>query len=158
MRRRITAIAVSALIVAGCGGSDDAGDALDIDESAVDCEAGDAECAEDAGTADEVELPSAVALTDPNDPDAPLLITFGGFFYSDGERSQLCSSMLESLPPQCGTVVIEIEAPLDVVLGHVADSFANPGDARVNIDQGVYWTDNWVNLSGTLQANRLVLE
>lgn len=156
MRHFVVGALLVALLAAGCGGSDDGTRPLNQDPGAT-CLAGDPNCADD-GTGGAAELPSAVALGDPNDPDAPLAITFGGFFYSDGQVVQLCSSLAESFPPQCGSLVIDIEAPLDLALEYVAESFGNPDDARINIDQGIYWTDNWVNLSGTLQANRLVLE
>lgn len=148
--KRIVAVALLlALLAAACGGDDQA-DTLpllaDASSDAVQVDGGDA------------AIPSAVALGNPDDPNAPLAITFGGFFYSDGNVVQLCSSLAESFPPQCGLVVIDIEAPIDVALEYVAASFGNPEDAKINIDQGIYWTDDWVNLSGTLQANRLVLE
>lgn len=142
--KRIVAVALAlGLLAAACGGGD--ADTLPLLADAA------------ADTTIEA-VPSAVALGNPDDPDAPLLITFGGFFYSDGTVVQLCSALAESFPPQCGSVVIDIEATIDVALQSVADSFGNPDDAKINIDQGIYWTDDWVNLSGTLQANRLVLE
>ena len=162
MKRLVAMAILLCLFAFGCGGSDDAGD-----ESATSgvasgsCLVGDPDCADgtDAGDAgDTIELPNVVSLTDPDDPNAPLQVNFGGFFYSDGTISQLCSALAESFPPQCGSVVIDIEAPLDLVLEYVAESFGNPEDAKINIDQGIYWTDDWINLSGTLQANRLVLE
>lgn len=147
-----------ALIATSCGGSD--GDTLPLNQDAAagTCLAGDPDCADDGSAGEAPALPSAVALADPEDPNAPLAITFGGFFYSDGTVVQLCSALAESFPPQCGSVVIDIEAPIDLALEYVAESFGNPDDAKINIDQGIYWTDDWVNLSGTLQANRLVLE
>ena len=147
-----------ALFAVGCGGSDDAGDQAAVSGPATTCLANDPDCADGVDGGAAAPLPSAIALTDPNDSDAPLQISFGGFFYSDGTTSQLCSSLAESFPPQCGLVVIDIEAPLETVLEYVAESFGNPDDAKINIDQGIYWTEDWINLSGTLQANRLLLE
>lgn len=151
----MTALVVLLAIVASACGSDGPPATTPLN---TECDADQQDCVgADSSDADD-PLPSVVTLGDPNDPDAPLAITFGGFFYSDGTVSQLCSALAESFPPQCASVVIDIEAPLDVALGHVADAFGSSNDARINIDQGVYWTDDWVNLSGTLQANRLVLE
>jgi len=150
MLGKLPVVFLAFVLLVGCSGSDGEPDEV---QGAV-CPADDPDChdadADVEGDAEPDAPPSAVALGDP--------ITFGGFFYSDGETSQLCSSLAESFPPQCGDVVIEISAPLDIVLGHVAEAFGSPEDARINIDQGVYWTDNWVNLTGTLQANRLVLD
>ena len=146
------------LLAVSCGGSDDADLAGTSGLASGSCLAGDPDCADGADAGSAPDLPSAVSLSDPNDPEAPLRVSFGGFFYSDGTVSQLCSALAESFPPQCGSVVINLEAPLDVVLDHVAESFGNPEDAKINIDQGIYWTDDWINLSGILAANRLVLE
>lgn len=149
MKRIAAAALLFALLAAACGGSD--ADTLPLLTDSASSSDSTVDEADDA-------LPSAVAIGDPDDPDAPLPITFGGFFYSDGTVVQLCSSLAESFPPQCGLVVIDIAAPVDVALQYVAESFPNPDDAKININQGIYWTDDWVNLSGTLQANRLVLE
>lgn len=157
MKGKVSVIALALLLLVGCGGSDGAPDEV----QGATCPADDPDCADvDGGlTGAEADAPpDVIALADPDDPDAPLSISFSGFFYSDGESSQLCSSLIATVPPQCGDVVIEISAPLDVVLGHVAEAFGSPDDARINIDQGVYWTDNWVNLTGTLDANTLVLD
>ena len=155
----MAAVVVFGLLAVSCGGSDPADDLASSDGDATGtCQAGDPDCADGAGGGAAAPLPSAIALNDPDDPESPLQVSFGGFFYSDGEVSQLCSALAESFPPQCGSVVIDIEAPLDVVLEHVAEAFGNPEDAKINIDQGIYWTDNWINLSGILAANRLVLE
>lgn len=161
MKRLVAGLLACVLLAVSCGGSDDSDDGLAAvsgiaDENAT-CLASDPDCADDGSGGGADPLPSAVALTNPDDGE-PIQIGFGGFFYSDGEVSQLCAALAESFPPQCGAVVIDIEAPLDVVLDHVAESFGNPDDAKINVDQGIYWTDDWVNLSGTLQANRLVLE
>lgn len=158
MKRLVAMTILLCLFAVGCGGSDDAGDLATSDAAASSCLAGDPDCADGADAGAATDLPNVVSLTDPDDPTAPLQVNFGGFFYSDGTLSQLCSSLAESFPPQCGSIVIDIEAPLDVVLEYVAESFGNPDDAKINIDQGIYWTDDWINLSGTLQANRLVLE
>jgi len=155
MKRRLAAgVIMAALLSVSCGGSDPA----DLAAAAGTCLAGDPNCEDlgDGGAAS--PLPDTVSLGDPNDPDAPVSISFGGFFFSDGQQSQLCGALEESFPPQCGSTVISIEAPLDVVLEHVAESYGNPDDARINIDQGIYWTDDWVNLAGRLEANRLVLD
>ena len=158
MKRVVATAILFCLLAVSCGGSDDGDLAAISGLASVSCLAGDADCADDAGAGAAPELPIAVSLSDPNDPDAPLQVSFGGFFYSDGTVSQLCSALAESFPPLCGSVVINIEAPLDVVLDHVAESFGNPEDAKINIDKGIYWTDDWINLSGILAANRLVLE
>ena len=159
MKRVIATAILLFLLATGCGGSDDAGDlAATGGLASTSCLAGDPDCADGAIGGDAAELPDVISLSDPNDPNAPLQVNFGGFFYSDGTISQLCSALAESFPPQCASVVIDIEAPLDLVLEYVAESFGNPEDAKINIDQGIYWTDDWINLSGTLQANRLVLE
>jgi len=151
--------AVLCLVAASCGGSDSGEDLTATSGLASgSCLAGDPDCADGADAGAAGDLPDVVSLTDPNDPNAPLQVSFGGFFYSDGTVSQLCSALAESFPPQCASVVINLEAPLDLVLEHVAESFGNPEDAKVNIDQGIYWTDDWINLTGSLQANRLVLE
>lgn len=159
MLRALAGLVFFALVAVSCGGSD--ANTLPVvnadDLAAGSCLAGDPNCADGADAGNAGPLPGAIAVGDADDPEAPVEIGFGGFFYSDGERSQLCSSLAESFPPQCGSLVIDIEAPLETVLEHVAESFGNPEDAKINIDQGIYWTDDWVNLSGTLQANRLVL-
>lgn len=149
---------VMCLLAVGCGSDATDDQAATSGLASGTCLAGDPNCADGADGGAAGDLPDVVSLADPNDPNAPLQVSFGGFFYSDGTVSQLCSALAESFPPQCGSVVINLEAPLDLVLEHVAESFGNPDDAKVNIDQGIYWTDDWINLTGTLQANRLVLE
>jgi hypothetical protein len=158
MKRVVATAILFCLLAISCGGSGDADLAATSGLASGSCLAADPDCADGADAGAAPELPSAVSLSDPNNPDAPLRVSFGGFFYSDGTVSQLCSALAESFPPQCGSVVINLEAPLDVVLDHVAESFGNPEDAKINIDQGIYWTDDWINLSGILAANRLVLE
>lgn len=158
MKRLTAAVFLLGLLAISCGGSDDGGEDLAaVSGPAQTCLVGDTECLDGADGGAAAPLPGAIALTDP-DGDTPLQISFGGFLYSDGETSQLCSALAESFPPQCGSVVIDIEAPIEIVLEHVAESFGNPEDAKINIEQGIYWTEDWINLSGTLQANRLVLE
>lgn len=167
MKRLLFVVLVISITATACGSdaspAADAGDdvlaaAAETVPGTSTCLAGDPDCddLDDGGAAD--PLPSVVTLGDPLDPDTPLQISFGGFFFSDGEQSQLCSALAESFPPQCASPVIALEAPLEVVLEHVAESFGNPEDAKINIDQGIYWTDDWINLSGVLEANRLVLE
>lgn len=159
MKRLVAMAILLCLFATSCGGSDDAGDLAAISGLASGtCLAGDPECLDGADAGAAADLPEVVSLSDPDDPNAPLRVNFGGFFYSDGTASQLCSALAESFPPQCASIVIDIEAPLDLVLEYVAESFGNPEDAKINIDQGIYWTDDWINLTGTLQANRLVLE
>jgi len=161
MYRTLLVVVVTVLVAVSCGGSED-GNTLPVvangDLAAGSCLVDDPNCADGADGGAAGPLPSAIALGDASGSDSPAQITFGGFFISDGERSQLCSSLAESFPPQCGSLVIDIEAPLDTVLEYVAESFGNPEDAKININEGVYWTDDWVNLNGTLQANRLVLD
>lgn len=155
MAKVFLAIAL-AIMAVGCGGADDGGEGGA--GAATTCLIGDTECLDGGDAGQAPALPDAVALGDPTDPNAPQQVPFGGFFFSDGTTSRLCGSMLESFPPQCGDTVIEIDAPLETALDAVAESFGNPEDAKINIDQGIYWTDDWVNLTGTLNANRLVLD
>jgi len=152
--RHLAAIVLLCLFAASCGGSD--GTLPTLDSADGTCLVGDPECVDNGTETDPGALPDAVALGDPNGSDA--LLTFGGFFVSDGNVHELCSSLLESFPPQCGEVVIEIDASLEVALDFVAESFGNPDAARINIEQGIHWTDNWINLTGRLEDNRLVLE
>ncbi len=156
--KRLAAMAILfCLLAISCSDSGDGDMSATSGLASGSCMAADPDCADGAAVGPALELPSAVALSGP-DLEAPLHVSFGGFFYSDGTVSQLCSALAESFPPQCSSVVINLEASLDVVLNHVAESFGNPEDAKINIDQGIYWTDDWINLSGILAANRLVLE
>lgn len=154
MKRLAAGFVLVLLFAAGCG-SDESPRSVPLNDGAAGtCLAGDPNCADGADAGAAGGLPDAVSV---GSDEGPLELSFGGFFYSDGNRSQLCSSLAESFPPQCGSLVIDLSAPLDVVLDHVAESFGNPDDAKINIDQGIYWTDDWINLSGTLENNRLVL-
>lgn len=146
-----------ALVAVSCGGSDTGELVSDAGSASATCLATDPDC-DDDGLVAAGPLPSAIALGSPDDPNAPALISFGGFFYSDGQTTQLCSALAESFPPQCGSVVIDIEADLETALDHVRESFGNPDDAKINNEDGIYWTDDWVQLAGSLQANRLVLD
>ena len=161
MKRHVVGLILFALLAVSCGGSDDAaGDLAAVSgpaPAAGTCLADDPDCEDGADAGAAAPLPDAVSLGDP-DSEGPLQITFGGFFYSDGDVHQLCSALAESFPPQCGSVVVDVVADLDLVLEHVAESFGDPDDASINIDSGIYWTDEWINLSGTLQADSLVLE
>ncbi len=157
MTRALAGVLFFALVAVSCGGSD--GNTLPTvsngDLAAGSCLVGDTNCA-DGGAAE--PLPAVIALGDPENPTGPISISYGGFFFSDGIVSRLCSDLAESFPPQCGSVVTEISAPLDAVLEAVAESFGNPDDAKININQGIYWTDDWVNISGFLNGNTFFLE
>ena len=155
MRTMLAAVVALVLVAAGCG-SDDAGPSSDPASSgaAGTCLPGDPNCQDLGGDAVAVPLPGSIDLVD---PEGPIAINFGGFFYSDGETSQLCDSLAESFPPQCGNSIIEIEGELDLVLPHVAEAFGNPDEARVQTDQGIWWTDEWINIGGLLEDGKLVL-
>jgi len=153
MKRSVAFAIAFCLFAVGCGGDDPA---ATTDDALQTCLADDPNCGLDTDLG--AESPDVVTLMDPDDPGSQMVVDFRGFFFSDGTSSKLCSALAESLPPQCAEVVVDIAAPLDVVLEHVAESFGNPEDAKINIEQGVYWTDDWVNLSGTMQSNFLVLE
>ena len=155
MRTLLSVVVALMLVAAGCG-SDDAGPLSDAATSAAagTCLAGDPNCQDLGGDAVALPLPDSIDLADPV---GPIAINFGGFFYSDGETSQLCDSLAESFPPQCGTSVVEIEGELDLVLAHVAESFGNPDEARVQTEQGIWWTDEWININGLLENGKLVL-
>lgn len=159
MTRSLAGLLMLALVAASCGG--DSGNTLPTvnngDLAAESCLVGDPNCADGADGGAAEPLPSAIALVNPDNPEGPTSISYGGFFYSDGTTSLLCSELAESLPPQCGTVVTEISAPLEIVLDAVAESFGNPDDAKISIDQGIYWTDEWVNISGFLEGNTFVV-
>ena len=161
MMRHVAGLVLLGLLAVACGGSDapttDLAAVSGVAPASGTCLAGDPNCADGADGGAAGPLPDAIAIGEPGE-EGPAQINFGGFFYSDGETSQLCSSLAESFPPQCGAVVIELIAPLETVLEHVAESFGSPEDARVNIDSGVYWTDEWINLSGILEGDSLVLE
>lgn len=164
MKRLMIAVLVLGLFATSCGSdaedavSDDLATTSGVAPATGTCLAGDPDCADGADGGEAPPLPSVVTLGDPLDPDTPLQISYGGFFFSDGTTSQLCSALAESFPPQCASPVVELAASLETVLEHVAESFGNPEDAKINIDQGTYWTDDWVLLSGVLEGNRLLLE
>ena len=123
-----------------------------MSEEATTCLVGDPDC-EELRDLDDDALPQAIAVGSSGES-----ISFGGFLFSDGQTSQLCSALIEVTPPECATVTIDIDASIEVVLEHVAKSFGNPGEAKINIVDGVYWTDEWVNLSGSLVNNALQLD
>ena len=157
MKRYLVGLILMGLLAVSCGGSGDTSENLAaVSGPASTCLADDPDCADGADGGAAGQLPDSVSIG--GDDGGPLQISFGGFFYSDGEVSQLCSALAESFPPQCGAVVIDLQAPLETVLEHVAESFGDPETASINVDSGVYWTDEWINLSGTLEADRLVLE
>lgn len=68
-----------------------------------------------------------------------------GFFLATGDTAQLCSIVLESLPPQCGggTVRITGEVPADVIA--LLDKTNEPGLAQAS------W--GWVVVEGTFRAS-----
>lgn len=109
------------------------------------------------GTDTATALPDAITLSS-DDPDAPLAITFGGFFYADDTGARLCAGFAESFPPQCFDEIVMIEAPIEQVLDEVRTALGDPDVDPINNESTVWWTDDWVTLSGTLQANRLVLD
>ena len=155
----ITAVFAAVFLAAACGSDQPAQDqVLGISVDALDadttCLATDPDC--DTAASSGEELPNAVGIADPDEDGVG--IAFGGFLYSDGAISLLCSALIESDPPQCSATIIELNAPIDVVLEHVADSFGTSTDAKINTEQGVFWTDEWINLSGVLENNRLVLD
>lgn len=150
MRRSILLFIALAFVLASCG-SDDAG----TSNAAGTCLAGDPNCDDVGGDDVAPPLPDAIDLSD---PEGPITIISGGFFFSDGETARLCGALAESFPPQCAETIIEILGPLDVVLEHVAESFGNPDDADIKEEQGIRWTDEWVNISGLLENGSLVID
>ena len=153
--RSLLGLMVVLLLALGCGSDDDPAPASAGGGAAGTCLPGDPNCVDVGNDAPTQPLPDSIPL---DDSEGPLPINFGGFFYSDGETSRLCDSLAESFPPQCGTTIQVIEAPFEVVLEHVAESFGNPDDARISTEQGIWWTDEWINLDGWLDQNRFVLE
>lgn len=149
MRRCAVLLILMGLAASACG-SDDAPVA---DDSSATCLAGDPNCEDTGGDIIVEPPPDSIPVLD----EGPITISFGGFFLGTDASLRLCDSLAESFPPQCGATVIEIEGTLDVVLEHVAESFGNPDDARINTEQGVYWTDEWINISGLLEDGKLVV-
>ena len=147
-------VAFVAFVAAGCGSDDPAplGDATT--SAAGSCLVGDPDCDDTGG---DIAAPPLADSIEVDDPDGPIAISFGGFFYADGETSRLCGALAESFPPQCASSIIEIVGSLELVLEHVAEAFGNPDDARINTDQGIWWTDEWVNISGLLEDGKLVV-
>jgi hypothetical protein len=153
MHRLIIALAAVAIVAASCG-SDSATAPTEAGAAAQTCLAGDADC-QDLGAQNEAPpLPDSIEL---GDPEGPIVISFGGLFYADGESIRLCDSLAESFPPQCGTTIIEIVGSLDMALEQVSESFGNPDDARIMSDQDIWWTDEWVTISGVLEGGKLVI-
>jgi len=118
------------------------------------CFVGDPNCADGADAGAAGPLPDAIAVGSGED-DGPQQISFGGFFYSDGTSSQLCSALAESFPPQCGSVVIDIEAPLETER-HATSQPARSGVSRYRLATSMLYSDitlshtmAWRSLSGT---------
>ena len=150
MRRFVLALVIVALAAGACGSDDDQTGASDATTS---CPVDDPNCGDDV-SAVAPPIDGSIALPD----EGPISISFGCFFYAQGEQAQLCDSLAESFPPQCGNSIIELEAPFEVVLDHVRESFGDPDQARLNTEQDVWWTDEWINLSGILENGKLLLE
>jgi len=167
--RLILVAAALSLVVAACGSSSEGGSTREsgsqLDLSAVSgpapaagtCLAGDPAC-EDFDDTTGAEPPPELLTPQPFDEAGPLLLTFGGYFVSDGTRSQLCASLAESFPPQCGETIIEIEGDYDLLLESVRESFGNPDDASLFNEGDIWWTDEFINLRGELIAGRLIIE
>lgn len=149
MSRLLLTLLVVVVIAGSCGSDDDSDSG-----AASTCLPGDPNC-EDVGGDNVAQLiPDGIDLVE----EGPISINFGGFFHSDGELTQLCSSLAESFPPQCGVSIIEIVGPLDVILEHVAESFGDPDTAPIRTEQGITWTDEWANVPGILEAGKLFVD
>ena len=79
-------------------------------------------------------------------PDGASVTVSGMFFTKEGESDRLCAVLMESFPPQCGKPALELEG---------ADVETIPG---ITTSQGVSWSDQPVELSGTIRDGVLVVE
>jgi len=77
-------------------------------------------------------------------------VTVVGFVVWDDASARLCSVLMESFPPQCG-------GP-DVIITNPGSIEASLGDATLQKEQTVRWTDQRVELSGTFDGERLTLQ
>jgi len=127
MKRLVGLLIIGTLVLAACGGQEDAGSGPTIGES--------------PGSAVGPGISIEDALN--TDPGQPLLVN--GFLFVDTEGAiSLVSLMAESLPPIPGGDQLVVEG-LDL------------GDYRFSESQGLRWTDDLVQVLGILNDNTLTV-
>jgi hypothetical protein len=127
MKRLVGLLIIGTLVLAACGGQEDAGSDPTVGES--------------PGRAMGPGISIEDALN--ADPGQPLLVN--GFLFVDAEGSvSLVSLMAESLPPIPGGDQLVVEG-LDL------------GEYRLSESQGLRWTDDLVQVLGILNDNTLTV-
>ena len=99
---------------------------------------------------DDVVPPGTASATAPIeidvllDGEVPVEATVVGYVVWDGSVARLCEVLMESYPPQCGGISLEI---------------ANPEALTVELEeeQSVRWTEDRVQLVGTFDGTRFTL-
>ena len=141
MRGRVAvalALTVGALVVAACGGSDD--------ETTPGTKAEPSASVPSAGApipGGGLSVQEAIDST----LEGPLMVK--GFVVADGSGSvQLCTTLAESFPPQCGDPSLEIEG---------LDLATVEGLQRDEADSGRAWTDTEVSVLGDLEDGAIVV-
>lgn len=79
------------------------------------------------------------------DGEGPRQAAVRGFLVTDETGTRICSTLLESFPPQCGWAWVVVPNPDG--LGHVFDEA-----------QGVRWTPSWIVLPGRFDGVRLIAD
>jgi len=160
MRKIIALLGVLVLVLAACGGGD-GGSGLpgddDIPDASGACLPDDPDCQDIGDPNADPGVPSD-ATDDPITPGSSLTIdqvlasgtidgTFvvSGYLFVDADgNAVLCELILESYPPQCG-----------------GDSIAVAGEIpfldELSTDQGLYWSDNPVELEGTFDGTTFTI-
>lgn len=75
------------------------------------------------------------------------IIAVKGIFFRDDTGTFLCGVLAESLPPQCGGAVLDLEGPVDEVI-----------TVEIKEAQGVEWADETVSLFGIVSDGVLTVD
>lgn len=138
--------AALALILAACGGGDDAASALPLNDAtsgggtvtAGACVEGEPDCEDTfVGTGEPTDIPRpGVSIATAIEIDGGFVIE--GFYFADDRGIRLCELLAESLPPLCGGAVIPFDNSAGVDLG------------ILSVAQGVTWSDQPVLVVGNV--------
>ena len=159
MKKTLIMLAVFTLAIAACGGDDDSGSELPInDDAAVSgpaagaCLEGEPDCNDTPG-GEPQDLPAPgvddepiVNMTVAEAASASGRVVVSGFLVDVGGESRLCEALAESFPPQCGGASVTLTS-LDQI---------DPDDLTTEGD--VTWTDFAVTVFGEMVDGTLVVD
>ncbi len=115
-------------------------------------------CSSEADVTQAQPEPGQNLTVEGSNEEGPIFLTFGGFLHIDSSGANLCSSLAESFPPQCGDALVRIVGSADDIIDAARSSFDNPDDAPITTENDVTWSTEWVTIPGLLEDDRLIVD